>query len=163
MSSSLSTIPGKSLTASSRAEIVAGLKALLADTYSLYLKTHGYHWNVRGPNFASLHVLFSDQYNEMWLAIDTLAERIRALGDIAPQGYGAFGNLTAIRDGDGEKDWEAMVTELRADQDILIATARAAFPAAEAANDQATMDLITQRLDAHEKHAWMLRATLGER
>ena len=151
MSSSLSTIPGKSLTASSRAEIAAGLKALLADTYSLYLKTHGYHWNVRGPNFASLHVLFSDQYNEMWLAIDTLA------------GYGAFGNLTAIRDGDGEKDWEAMVAELKADQDIVIATARAAFPAAEAAHDQATMDLITQRLDAHEKHAWMLRATLGER
>jgi starvation-inducible DNA-binding protein len=98
----------------------------------------------------------------MWLAIDTLAERIRSLGEIAPQGHGAFGNLTAIRDGNGEKDWEAMVSELKADQDIVIATARSAFPAAELAGDQATMDLITQRLNAHETHAWMLRATLGE-
>jgi starvation-inducible DNA-binding protein len=141
-----------------RAEVAAGLSRLLADTYAVYLKTHGYHWNVRGPNFASLHGLFMDQYTEEWAALDEIAERIRALGEFAPQ---SFGNLTAIRDGDPESDWEAMVGELQRDNETVCRTAREIFPAAEKAGDQATMDLITQRFQAHEKHAWMLRSTLG--
>ena len=147
--------------AKDRAAIAAGLSKLLADTYALYLKTHGYHWNVRGPNFQSLHVLFEGQYQEQWAALDELAERIRALGELAPQSYSAFANLTGIKDGDPEKGWEDMVSELMRDHEAVCATARAAFPAAEAAGDQATMDLLTERFTAHEKHAWMLRATLA--
>ena len=141
-----------------RAEVAAGLSRLLADTYAVYLKTHGYHWNVRGPNFASLHGLFMEQYTEEWAALDEIAERIRALGEFAPQ---TFGNLTAIRDGNPESDWEAMVEELKRDNETVCRTAREIFPAAEKAGDQATLDLITQRFQAHEKHAWMLRSTLG--
>ena len=149
------------LSAEDRGAIAAGLVKLLADTYSLYHKTHGYHWNVRGPNFAALHTLMEGQYQEIWAATDTIAERIRAVGELAPQGYAAFANLTGIKDGDPEKPWEEMIAELKADNETVIATARAAFPAAEQAGDQATADLLTQRLLAHEKHAWMLRATLG--
>ena len=141
-----------------RAEVAAGLSRLLADTYAVYLKTHGYHWNVRGPNFASLHGLFMEQYTEEWAALDEIAERIRALGEFAPQ---TFGNLTAIRDGNPESDWEAMVEELKRDNETVCRTAREIFPSAEKAGDQATLDLITQRFQAHEKHAWMLRSTLG--
>ena len=141
-----------------RAEVAGGLSRLLADTYAVYLKTHGYHWNVRGPYFASLHGLFMDQYNEDWTALDEIAERIRALGELAPQ---SFGNLTSIRDGNPESDWEAMVEELKRDNETVCRTAREIFTAAEKAGDQATMDLITQRFQAHEKHAWMLRSTLG--
>ena len=141
-----------------RAEVAAGLSRLLADTYAVYLKTHGYHWNVRGPYFASLHGLFMEQYTEEWTALDEIAERIRALGEFAPQ---TFGNLTAIRDGNPESDWEAMVEELKRDNETVCRTAREIFPAAEKAGDQATLDLITQRFQAHEKHAWMLRSTLG--
>ena len=141
-----------------RAEVAAGLSRLLADTYAVYLKTHGYHWNVRGPNFASLHGLFMEQYTEEWTALDEIAERIRALGEFAPQ---TFGNLTAIRDGNPESDWEAMVEELKRDNETVCRTAREIFPSAEKAGDQATLDLITQRFQAHEKHAWMLRSTLG--
>lgn len=148
-------------TAEDRGEISAGLAKVLADTYAVYLKTHGYHWNVRGPNFAALHQLFSDQYNESWAALDELAERIRALGELAPQGYNALANLTGIKDGDAESGWEQMVQELMQDNETVIATIRAAFPAAESAGDQATMDLLTARLTAHEKNAWMLRSTLG--
>ena len=144
--------------AEDRAEVAAGLSRLLADTYAVYLKTHGYHWNVRGPYFASLHGLFMDQYNEEWTALDEIAERIRALGEFAPQ---TFGNLTAIRDGNPESDWEAMVEELKRDNETVCRTAREIFPSAEKAGDQATLDLITQRFQAHEKHAWMLRSTLG--
>ena len=141
-----------------RAEVAAGLSRLLADTYAVYLKTHGYHWNVRGPYFASLHGLFMEQYTEEWTALDEIAERIRALGEFAPQ---TFGNLTAIRDGNPEADWEAMVEELKRDNETVCRTAREIFPSAEKAGDQATLDLITQRFQAHEKHAWMLRSTLG--
>ena len=141
-----------------RAAVAAGLSRLLADTYAVYLKTHGYHWNVRGPYFASLHGLFMEQYTEEWAALDEIAERIRALGEFAPQ---TFGNLTAIRDGNPESDWEAMVEELKRDNETVCRTAREIFPAAEKAGDQATLDLITQRFQAHEKHAWMLRSTLG--
>jgi starvation-inducible DNA-binding protein len=147
--------------AADRGEIAAGLVKLLADTYAVYLKTHGYHWNVRGPTFASLHTQFQQQYTEAWEALDEIAERIRALGELAPQGYAALANLTGIKDGDPENGWEQMVTELMKDNETVIATARQAFPAAESAGDQATMDLLTVRLAAHEKNAWMLRSTLG--
>jgi starvation-inducible DNA-binding protein len=149
--------------AEDRGAIAAGLVKVLADSYSLYLKTHGYHWNVRGPNFQSLHLLLEGQYQEEWAALDELAERIRALGELAPQGYNAMANLTGIKDGNPESGWESMIGELMQDNETVIATVRAAFQAAEDAGDQATMDLLTERLAAHEKHAWMLRATLGEK
>lgn len=146
-----------------RGELAAGLTKVLADTYAVYLKTHGYHWNVRGPNFQSLHVLFMDQYSEMWAALDELAERIRALGEFAPQGYAAFANLTPIKDGDPARSSDEMVEELMKDHETLIATARAVLKDAEDEPDPVTVDLLTQRLTIHEKHAWMLRATLGRK
>lgn len=149
------------LSAQQRADIAASLNKVLADSYALYLKTHGYHWNVRGPNFQSLHVLLEGQYQEEWAALDDIAERIRALGQLAPMGYGAFGNLTSLKDGDPENGWEAMLGELLSDNETVIRTLRDAFPVADEAGDEATADLLTQRLQAHEKHAWMIRATLG--
>ncbi|MFN9848187.1 MAG: Dps family protein [Alphaproteobacteria bacterium] len=137
--------------------IAAGLSRLLADTYAVYLKTHGYHWNVRGPNFSSLHTLFMTQYTEMWTAIDLIAERIRALGETAPQGYGAFARLSTIQDGDPTKSADAMLQELLADHATLIATAKAARDG----SDDVTAAVIDARVDAHQKHAWMIRATLG--
>jgi starvation-inducible DNA-binding protein len=139
------------------AQVAAGLSKLLADTYAVYLKTHGYHWNVRGPNFASLHTLFMTQYTEMWTAIDVIAERIRALGELAPQGYRTFANLSGIGDGEPEKDAQGMLRELAADHAALIATARAAREGA----DDVTASMIDDRIDAHQKHAWMLKASLG--
>ena len=147
--------------AAQRTRIAAGLSALLADSYTLYLMTHNFHWNVTGPMFNTLHQMFMQQYTEQWTALDQIAERIRALGELAPQGYAAFGNLSSIKDGDADQDWEAMLKELLADTETVIATLRGAFPVADEAGDEATTDLITQRLQAHEKHAWMLRATLG--
>ncbi|MFZ5718729.1 MAG: Dps family protein [Pseudomonadota bacterium] len=135
----------------------AGLSKLLADTYAVYLKTHGYHWNVRGPNFGSLHALFMTQYTEMWTAIDEIAERVRALGELAPQGYAAFDKLSDIKDGDPSKDWQAMLKELIKDHKTLIATAKAAREGA----DDVSAAVIDARVQAHEKHAWMLRSTLG--
>ena len=137
--------------------IAAGLSKLLAETYAVYLKTHGYHWNVRGPNFSSLHTLFMTQYTEMWMAIDLVAERIRALGELAPQGYGAFAALSSVKDGEPSKGSEAMLKELLADHETLVATARAARDGA----DDVTAAIIDARVDAHQKHAWMIRATLG--
>ena len=137
--------------------IAAGLSKLLAETYAVYLKTHGYHWNVRGPNFSSLHTLFMTQYTEMWMAIDLVAERIRALGELAPQGYGAFAALSGVKDGEPSKGSEAMLKELLADHQTLVATARAARDGA----DDVTAAIIDARVDAHQKHAWMIRATLG--
>ncbi len=137
--------------------IADSLAKLLADTYAVYLKTHGYHWNVRGPNFSSLHTLFMTQYTEMWTAIDLIAERIRALGEMAPQGYAAFAALSAIKDGDPAKASEAMLNELLADHHTLVTTAKAAREGA----DDVTAAVIDARIDAHQKHAWMLRATLG--
>jgi starvation-inducible DNA-binding protein len=139
------------------AKTAEGLAKLLADTYAVYLKTHGYHWNVRGPNFGALHQLFMTQYTEMWAAIDVIAERIRALGELAPQGYGAFANLSGIRDGDPEKDAQAMLRDLVADHAALVATAKAAREGA----DDVTASIIDDRIDAHQKHAWMLKASLG--
>jgi starvation-inducible DNA-binding protein len=138
-------------------KVAAGLSKLLADTYAVYLKTHGYHWNVRGPNFAALHSLFMTQYTEMWAAIDEVAERIRALGAFAPQGYRTFANLSGIQDGDPEKDAEAMLRELVADHESLIAAAQSARDGA----DDVTAAVIDARVQAHQKHAWMLRASLG--
>jgi starvation-inducible DNA-binding protein len=137
-----------------------GLSKLLADSYGVYLKTHGYHWNVRGPNFAALHQLFMTQYTEVWAAIDEVAERIRALGALAPQGYGAFGNLSAIKDGDPAKGPNEMIKDLIASHEALIATAYAILPTVQAAGDEVTASLLSDRLTAHEKHAWMLRASL---
>lgn len=149
------------VSAKDRAAVAEGLSRLLADAYALYLKTHGYHWNVRGPNFSSLHALFMAQYTEQWQALDVIAERIRTLGEFAPQSYGAFANLTGIKDGDPETEWEAMVRELQRDNEQVVRTARDLIPLAEKAGDDASVDIATQRVQAHEKHAWMLRATLG--
>jgi starvation-inducible DNA-binding protein len=157
----MAAAPNTGLSAKQRSDIASALNKVLADSYALYLKTHGYHWNVRGPNFQSLHVLLEGQYQDEWAALDDIAERIRALGELAPQGYAAFGNLSSIKDGDPEQDWEGMFNELKTDNETVIATLRAAFPAADEAGDEATADLLTQRLTAHEKHAWMIRSTLG--
>jgi starvation-inducible DNA-binding protein len=151
------------LDAGERTKVAEGLSRLLADSYAVYLKTHGYHWNVRGPNFASLHALFMEQYTEMWEAIDDIAERIRALGMLAPQGYRSFSNLSGIQDGDAENDSETMLRELVRDHETLINSARAARAEADAIGDDVSASLIDDRVEAHEKHAWMLRATLGGR
>ena len=137
------------------------LSKLLADTFGLYVKTHGYHWNVRGATFASLHALFEGQYQELWAAIDAIAERIRSVGELAPQSYAAFGNLSGIRDGDPTRDATEMVAELRLDHETVLATLRKARGIAEGFGDEATIDLLNARSAAHDKHAWMLRATLG--
>ena len=147
-------------TAKDRKAVAEGLAKLLADTYAVYLKTHGYHWNVRGPNFSQLHTLFMAQYTEMWAAIDEVAERIRALGELAPQGYGAFGNLSSIKDGDPSKNAEEMLNDLIASQETLIGTLYAILPAAQEAGDEVSASLISDRLTAHEKHVWMLRSSL---
>ena len=147
-------------TAKDRKAVAEGLAKLLADTYAVYLKTHGYHWNVRGPNFSQLHALFMAQYTEMWTAIDEVAERIRALGELAPQGYGAFGNLSSIKDGDPTKDAAAMIKDLIESHESLIGTLYGVLPTAQEAGDEVTASLISDRLTAHEKHIWMLRSSL---
>lgn len=146
-----------------RGEVARELTKVLADSFAVYQKTHGYHWNVRGPEFFSLHNLLEQQYREIWAALDEIAERIRALGELAPQSGGAFANLTAIKDGDPEKEAPEMLKELVKDHGTLIATARNALDVADEAGDEATVDLLTQRLAAHEKAAWMLRSSLGSR
>ena len=139
------------------------LTRALADTYSLYGKTHGYHWNVVGPQFSQMHELFSQQYTEMWNALDEIAERIRALGEYAPQGFAAVANLSSISSGDPALDAQGMVEDLLKGQETVIATLRAVLSVAEADADPVTVDLMTVRLAAHEKQAWMLRATAGRR
>ena len=151
------------LTKTERTDVAQELTKVLADSFAVYLKTHGYHWNVRGPEFFSFHNLLEQQYRDIWAALDEIAERIRALGVLAPQSFSGFGNLTSIKDGDPEKEATAMLKELLKDHEPLIATARKAFDAADAAGDEASADLMTQRLAAHEKFAWMLRSTLGGR
>jgi starvation-inducible DNA-binding protein len=144
-----------------RAEIVAALERVLADTYTLYLKTHNFHWNVTGPRFNDLHAMFMAQYTEMWTAVDLIAERIRALGAFAPGSYREFGALTSIPEVDGVPDANAMVRQLCDGHEAVIRTARAGLKPAERANDQATLDLLTQRLQVHEKTAWMLRSLMA--
>jgi starvation-inducible DNA-binding protein len=151
------------LSASERNDVAEQLTRVLADAYAVYLKTHGYHWNVRGPEFFALHNLLETQYRDQWEALDEIAERIRALGVLAPQGGAAFANLTSIRDGDPEKEAPDMLRELMKDHETLIATMRAAIEIADEDSDDVTVDLLTQRLGAHEKFAWMLRSTLGGR
>ena len=143
-----------------RKEIASGLSKLLADSYSLYLKTHNYHWNVTGPQFNTLHTMFEGQYTELATAVDEIAERIRALGIKAPGSYSDFAKLTSIDEGTGEESAEDMIRQLVLGQEAVVRTAREAFPAAEAANDEPTADLLTQRMQLHEKTAWMLRSML---
>ena len=143
-----------------REKIADGLARLLADTYSLYLKTHNFHWNVEGPMFNTLHLMFMTQYTELWNALDAIAERIRALGYPAPGSYKAFGKLTSIEDTDGVPDAMDMVRLLVKGHEAVTRTARKVFPAAEKAGDESTADLLTQRLQIHEKTAWMLRSLL---
>ena len=144
-----------------RGEIADGLSRLLADTYSLYLKTHNYHWNVTGPMFNTLHLMFEEQYNELWMAVDLIAERIRSLGAFAPGSYSAFAQLSTIPSADGVPAAQEMIADLVAGHEAVTRTARSVFPVADAAHDESTADLITQRLSVHEKTAWMLRSMLG--
>ena len=143
-----------------RETIAKGLSKVLADTYSLYLKTHNYHWNVEGPMFHSLHTMFETQYNELALAVDEIAERIRALGFKAPGSYGEFAKLTSIPDGKNTNDAKTMIKELVDGQETVVRTCRELFPAVDEANDEPTADLLTNRMQTHEKAAWMLRVLL---
>ncbi len=143
-----------------RARIVEGLSRLLADTYTLYLKTHNFHWNVKGPMFNTLHLMFEAQYNELALAVDLIAERIRALGHPAPGTYSEFVRLTSIPEPKGVPRAEEMIAQLVEGQEAVVRTARSMFPVVEAANDEPTADLLTQRMQVHEKTAWMLRSLL---
>jgi starvation-inducible DNA-binding protein len=145
-----------------RAEIADGLARLLADTYTLYLKTHNFHWNVTGPMFQTLHLMFEQQYNELALAVDLIAERIRALGFPAPGSYREFGKLTSIAESEGVASAREMIRQLVEGQEAVVRTARSVFPIAEKSNDQPTADLLTQRMQLHEKNAWMLRSLLEE-
>ena len=144
-----------------RREIAVGLSRLLADTYTLYLKTHNFHWNVTGPMFQTLHLMFEQQYNELALAVDLIAERIRALGYSAPGSYREFGKLTSIKEADGVPQAEEMIRQLVEGQETVARTARAVFETAGNANDAPTEDLLTERLQVHEKTAWMLRSLLA--
>lgn len=141
-----------------RKKIAKGLSALLADTYTLYLKTHNYHWNVTGPHFNTLHNMFMTQYNELWVSLDVIAERIRALGEFAPGSYAAYSKLTSIEELEGVPEAMDMVRDLVKAHEAVCRTAREILPATEEGHDEATADLITQRLDIHEKTAWMLRS-----
>jgi starvation-inducible DNA-binding protein len=148
------------LAAKDRKAIADGLSHLLADSYTLYLKTHNYHWNVTGPMFNTLHLMFETQYTELATAVDTIAERIRALGHPAPGSYREFGKLSSIKEAEGVSDAEKMIAQLVDGQEAVVRTARKIFPIAEKAGDEPTCDLLTQRMQIHEKTAWMLRSLL---
>ena len=143
-----------------REKIAGGLSRVLADTYSLYLKTHNFHWNVEGPMFNTLHLMFMEQYTELWNALDAIAERIRSLGYPAPGTGSEFARLSSIEETQGVPEAMEMVRLLVAGHEAVARTARAAFPAAEKGSDESTADLLTQRLQVHEKTAWMLRSLL---
>jgi starvation-inducible DNA-binding protein len=145
----------------SRKEIAKGLCHLLADTYTLYLKTHYFHWNVTGPMFQTLHLMFETQYNELALAVDLIAERIRALGVVAPGSYAAYSKLSSIEDStDAVPNAQEMIRSLVLGQEAVVRTARKLFASAEKGGDEATADLLTERIQLHEKTAWMLRSLL---
>lgn len=146
--------------AEQRAAIAKGLSKLLADSYTLYLKTHNYHWNVTGPMFNTLHLMFEEQYTELAQAVDAIAERIRALGYPAPGSYKAYSSLTSIQEEDGVPDAKEMIRQLVIGQETVARTAREVFPVVEKAGDEPTADLLTQRMQVHEKNAWMLRSLL---
>ncbi|MCX8115251.1 MAG: DNA starvation/stationary phase protection protein [Burkholderiaceae bacterium] len=143
-----------------RDKIADGLSRVLADTFSLYLKTHGFHWNVEGPMFNTLHLMFMEQYTELWNALDPIAERIRALGYPAPGSNKAFAKLASIDETDGVPEAMEMVRLLVKGHEAVARTVREVFPIAEKGGDEATIDLLTQRLQVHEKTAWMLRSLL---
>jgi starvation-inducible DNA-binding protein len=143
-----------------RKKIADGLSNLLADSYTLYLKTHNFHWNVTGPMFNTLHLMFEAQYTELALAVDLIAERIRALGHPAPGSYKAYSKLSSIKEADGVPDAEEMIRQLVAGQEAVTRTARSVFPVVDKAHDEPTADLLTQRMQVHEKNAWMLRSLL---
>ena len=144
-----------------RQAIAEGLSKLLADTYTLYLKTHNFHWNVTGPMFQTLHLMFETQYNELALAVDLIAERIRALGFPAPGTYGEFAQLSSIKEEAGVPNAQDMIRLLVEGQEAVVRTARSVFPIVDQANDEPTADLLTQRMQTHEKTAWMLRSLLA--
>ena len=148
------------ISAKEREKIAQGLSALLADSYMLYLMTHNFHWNVTGPQFNTLHLMFMGQYTEQWNALDVIAERIRALGHAAPGTYAEFVKLASVKEVQGVPKATDMVRHLVAVQEATARTARKLFPLVTAANDQPTADLLTQRLEVHEKTAWMLRSLL---
>lgn len=150
------------ITEKDRKKIAQGLSALLADSYTLYLMTHNFHWNVTGPQFNSLHLMFMGQYTEQWNALDIIAERIRALGHPAPGTYKEFVKLASIKEVEGVPKATDMIRHLVAAQEATARTARKLFPLVDAANDQPTADILTQRLDVHEKTAWMLRSLLED-
>ena len=143
-----------------RKAIADGLSRLLADSYTLYLKTHNFHWNVTGPMFQTLHTMFEQEYTELAMAVDEVAERIRALGHPAPGSYKAYAKLRSIKEADGVPAAGEMVKQLVAGHEAVAKTARSIFPAAEKGNDEVTADLLTQRMQVHEKTAWMLRSLL---
>ncbi len=144
-----------------RLAIAEGLARLLADTYTLYLKTHNFHWNVSGPMFNTLHQMFETQYTELATAVDEIAERIRALGVAAPGSYAQYAALTRIEEETGVPSAETMIAQLVRDQETVVRTARQVFPVAEKASDEPTADLLTQRMQIHEKTAWMLRSMIA--
>ena len=143
-----------------RAAIAGGLSKLLADTYTLYLTTHNFHWNVTGPMFNTLHLMFMDQYTELWNALDAIAERIRSLGYPAPGTYAEYVKLASIKETPGQPKAEDMVRLLCEGNEAVVRTARTVFPMVDKANDEPTADLLTQRMQIHEKNAWMLRSLL---
>ena len=144
-----------------RKAIAEGLNALLADTYALYMKTHAFHWNVTGPMFQTLHLMFETHYNELWLAVDPVAERIRSLGFPVRATYGAFTKMSSIPETEGVPEATDMVRELVKGHEAAARTARSIFPRAEKGGDESTVDLLIQRLQVHEKTAWMLRSLLA--
>jgi starvation-inducible DNA-binding protein len=144
-----------------REQVAESLSGMLADTYTLYLKTHNYHWNVTGPMFDTLHKMFEVQYNELWVAVDELAERIRALGHPSPGSYAAFGRLAKVEDAaDGVPEAKKMIRQLVEDHETVVRTARAVLRVSSEAGDDVTEDLVTGRMRVHEKTAWMLRSLL---
>ena len=161
-SKSLPPVIDIGITDADRKKIAKGLSALLADSYTLYLMTHNFHWNVTGPQFNSLHNMFMGQYTEQWNALDIIAERIRALGFPAPGTYKEFVKLASIQEVDGVPKATEMIRHLVAAQEATARTARKLFPIVDAANDQPTADVLTQRIDIHEKTAWMLRSLLED-
>ena len=146
--------------AKASSKVVEELSHLLADSYTLYLKTHNYHWNVTGPMFNTLHLMFEAQYTELALAVDLIAERIRALGHPAPGSYKAFAGLTDIEEETGVPAAAKMIRKLVSGQETVTRTARALFPLVDRVGDEPTADLLTQRMQVHEKNAWMLRSLL---
>jgi len=148
------------ITEKDRAKIAEGLSRLLADTFTVYLKTHNFHWNVTGPMFSTLHAMFMTQYSELWLALDEIAERIRALGFPAPGTYAEFSRLASIEETPGVPRAEDMIRRLVEGNEAVVRTARGVFPLVDKANDEPSADLLTQRMQIHEKNAWMLRSLL---